>query len=88
MGQMIQPTTSHWKVLERVVGCVLNKLHKGLTLKRPKDCRPYIYADLDYANDKDDWKSISGRISTLGGMIVGWGSKKQHTVSLSSCESK
>jgi len=51
--------------------------------------KPYIYADTDYAKDEeDDRKSISGWISTLGGMLIGWNLKKQHTVSLSSCESK
>jgi len=44
--------------------------------------------DSDYANDPGDQKSISGRISMLGGMLVGWSLKKQHTVSLSSCEAE
>jgi len=39
-------------------------------------------------HDEDDQKSISGQISTLGRMIVGWESKKQHMVSLSSCKSE
>jgi len=61
-----------------------------LVLKKPKNFKPYIYVDANYASNEDDHRSISGRVSTLGGMIVGWSSrKKQHTtVSLSSCKSK
>jgi len=87
-GQMIKPTAEHWKALDRAVGYVLHEPYQGLVLKKPKNLRPYIYSDADYASDKQDRKSISGRISTLGGMIMGWSSKKQQTVSLSSCESE
>ena len=81
-GQMVKPMAEHWKALDRAIGYVLKKWHKGLVLKKSSSyCKPYIYADSNYANDEDDWKSISGCISTLGGMIVSWGSKKQHTVS-------
>jgi hypothetical protein len=44
--------------------------------------------DSDYAKDKNDRKSISGRINTLGGMTTNWTSKKQNTVSLSSSEAE
>jgi len=87
-GQMIKPNDVHWKAVERVVGYVVSEPHQGLIFHEPKNLKPYIYADADYAKDEDDRKSISGRISTLGGMLVGWSSKKQQTVSLSSCESE
>jgi len=82
LGQMIKPTRGHWKALERVVGYVLHEPYKGLVLKKPVNLKPYVYADSDYAADEDDRKSISGRISMPGGMIIGWSSKKQRTVSL------
>jgi len=87
-GQMIKPNGMHWKAVDRVVGYVSSEPYQSLTFREPKNLRPYIYADADYAKDEDDQKSISGRISTLGGMLVGWNSKKQHTVSLSSCKSE
>jgi len=87
-GQMIKPNQEHWKVVERAVGYVLSEPHQGLILRKPKDLKPYVYADADYAKNEEDRRSISGRISTLGGMLVGWNSKKQQTVSLSSCESE
>jgi len=67
-----------------MVGYILNKPYKGLVLRRPKNFKPYVYADADYASNEDDCRSISGRVSMLGGLIVGWSLKKQHTVSLSS----
>jgi len=79
--QMIKPTAEHWKALDSAVSYVLNKQYKGLILKKPEDFKPYIYVNFDYGNDKDQQKSISGRISMLGGMLVGWGAKKQHMVS-------
>jgi len=87
-GQIFIPTKGHWKALERAVSYVLHEPNKGLVLKKPANLKPYTYADSDYAADKDDQKSISGKISTLGGMIVGWCLKKQKIILLSSCESK
>jgi len=55
---------------------------------RTEESEPYIYADADYTKDEDYRRSISGRMSTLGGMLVGWNFKKQNTVSLSGCKSK
>jgi len=43
---------------------------------------------LDYASNEDDQTNIAGQMSTLRGMLVGWSSKKQQTVSLSSCEAE
>ena len=39
---------------------------------------------MDHAKNEDDQKRIAGQISTLGGMITSWSSKKQQTVALSS----
>jgi len=71
-GQIIKPMAEHWKALDSAVEYILNEPpYKGLILKRPKNFKLYIYADLDYSNNENGRKSISGRISTLGRMIVG-----------------
>jgi len=85
LGQMIKATKEHWKAVECAVGYILNEPHNGLVLRNCKNFKPYIYADADYTSNEDDQRSISSRVSMLGGMIIEW---KQHTVSLSSCKSK
>jgi hypothetical protein len=47
-----------------------------------------IYADADWAGDREDRKSITGWIATIGGDPVSWASKKQKVVSQSTCEAE
>jgi len=86
--QMVKPNSKHWQAVEHVVGYVTHEPFQGVIFQKPKNLCPYIYADSNYAMDKNDQRSISGRVSTLGGMLVGWSSKKQNTVLLSSCEAE
>ena len=44
--------------------------------------------DTDYATNKEDRKSITGTIHTVGGTITAWQSKSQATVTLSSTEAE
>lgn len=46
------------------------------------------YVDADYAGDVVDRKSMSGFLIKLGDATCVWGSKKQATVALSTCESE
>lgn len=46
------------------------------------------YADTDFANDKDNRKSVSGHALTVFGNLVAWSTKRQPTVSLSSTEAE
>eukprot|EP00171_Calliarthron_tuberculosum_P003754 IDg3754t1 len=46
------------------------------------------YVDADYAGDTVDRKSMSGFMVKLGDAVCLWGSKKQSTVALSTCESE
>jgi hypothetical protein len=49
---------------------------------------PAVYTDADWANSKDDRKSISGYISIFAGGATTWSSKKQATVVLSTMEAE
>ena len=46
------------------------------------------YTDADYAESRLDRKSTSGYCQFLGGCLVSWASKKQHSVTLSTTEAK
>ena len=47
-----------------------------------------IYSDADWAGDRTDRKSISGGVAMFYGGPISWSSKKQRSVSTSSCESE
>lgn len=47
-----------------------------------------VLVDSDYAGDTEDRKSMSGFIVKIGEAVVNWGSKKQTSVSLSTCEAE
>jgi hypothetical protein len=48
---------------------------------------PY-YVDSNYAQDKEDRRSVNGGIHTVSGTIISWMSKTQASVTLSSTEAK
>ena len=81
------PNPGHWKALMRLAGYF--KTNKPSLKMRPTTSFQVIaYTDSNYATDEEDRKSISGFVVTLGGSVVSWQSKKQDTVSLSSCEAE
>lgn len=46
------------------------------------------YADADWANNKEDRRSVTGWLSKLNGDAISWAAKKQRTVALSTCEAE
>ena len=46
------------------------------------------YSDADWGHNKVDRKSITGWMAQVNGDLVSWASKKQRTVSLSTCEAE
>ena len=47
-----------------------------------------LYLDVDWENNLDNQRSVSGYVSLLSGGAMTWSSKKQPTVALSSMEAK
>ena len=86
-SHLSHPNQSHWDAVEKVVGYLKTNGSKRVELHRPKSLRVLAFVDADYAKDETR-KSISGRVGTLGGMLVSWQSARQSCVTLSSTESE
>jgi len=85
---MSNPSEEHWQSVERCVGHLMHLSDdlKVLCHRRPLHLQSISCADADCAECEDSRKSISGGISTVGGTLTNWWSKKQTTVALSSTE--
>ena len=85
---MTGPGKEHWKALERLLG-YLKHHYKPMKFRAPTELRVVAIFDGDWATDKNDRKSVSSYLTTIGGTsLVTWQAKKQTTVALSSCESE
>ena len=62
--------------------------YSSLKLRLPTTLQVTSFVDSDYASDKNDRKSISGYLTTIGGSLVSWHSKKQNSITLSSTEAE
>jgi len=83
-GQMIKPTIKHWKAVKRSVGYIVHELYQGpASSQRPKS---FMQMWIMQATRITAEASLAELV--IGGMIVGWSLKKQHTFSLSRCKSK
>jgi len=80
------PGKQHWTALEHVIGYLKYHYHP-FKLRSPRELRTVTTFNADWGTDKNNRKSISSLITTLGGTsLVNWQSKKQTLVVLSSCE--
>jgi hypothetical protein len=87
-SHMDKPAEEHWRAMERVVGYVHQNDPSSLRLRKPRDLKCYAYVDSNFATNKDNRKSVTGFIVTVGGCIVSWSSKTQPSVTLSSTEAE
>jgi len=87
--QFGNPSQEHWKELEKFVGFLSREKDKiKLTIRRPKALRMVGMFDANFATDPDDRKSVGGKIVTLGGAIMDWGSKTMPTVATSTSQAE
>jgi hypothetical protein len=83
------PTIGHWDAVYRFAGYLKKHRRKvKLTYRRPRDLQSVAMVDANYGSNRDDRKSVSGAIYTVGGSITGWSSKTQKSVTLSSTEAE
>lgn len=83
------PTEEHWVHLKRVLRYIRGTLDLGLIFKGNNE-EPVMeaYCDADWANDPVDRRSLTGYVFRVYGCTVGWLTRKQPTVSLSSTEAE
>jgi hypothetical protein len=87
----ISYSSEHFKALKRVLKYVITTKDKKLTFVRATPQPKIIvhsYTDSDWATDIVDRKSYSGSTVFVNGNLISWQSKKQKTVSTSSCEAE
>jgi hypothetical protein len=82
------PNAKHWKALTHFIGHLKQGMYPVLKMRPPKERRVVAFVDSDYASDRNDRKSVSGYIVTIGGCIVAWQSKKQTGITLSTTEAE
>ncbi|CAI5725764.1 unnamed protein product [Peronospora destructor] len=90
--QTHQPRLHDWKLAKRVArylkGTKTMKINMKPSDGRCASTKLESYSDADFAADKNDRKSLTGGIILLNGMAVGWSTKKQGGVSLSTMEAE
>ncbi|KAF0729711.1 hypothetical protein Ae201684_012771 [Aphanomyces euteiches] len=79
-------TQTHWRMAKRVLQYLKGSASLGLTYDGTKNSHPNAFSDVDFANDLQDSKSISGTVITLAGAAVIFSSRKQSLVGHSTTE--
>ncbi|XP_022894088.1 uncharacterized protein LOC111408574 [Olea europaea var. sylvestris] len=82
-------TDDHFLTVKRILRYVKGTIHYGLHFCPSTSPGALVaYSDADWAGCPDTRRSTSGYSIYLGDNLVSWSSKKQPTVSRSSCESE
>lgn len=80
---------THFRHAKRVLRYIQKTIDLSMVYNRDEKAKLLIgYTDADWANDKNDRKSVSGYVFKVMGNTVSWSSHKQPTVSLSSTEAE
>jgi hypothetical protein len=83
-----KPTTANFQAARQVLSYLHSTKHEGITLRRPPNLEIVIYADASYGDHGETSKSQSGAITTIGGQVVNWWTRKQDIVALSITEAE
>lgn len=84
------PGLKHWAAVKHLMRFLQGtKNHKLCYRKRDGQIPDIIgFSDADWASDSDNRKSTTGYTFVCQGGAISWGSRKQPTVALSSCEAE
>ena len=88
----VNPTEEHLRISKRVLRYLKGTADKGLTLGNfsvPSVSSSLVgFCDADYAGDVNTRRSTTGYIFKYMGSSISWGSTRQATVALSTCEAE
>ena len=84
----VNPSNEYWNAAKRVLRYLAGTCNMCLVYRDSTEKNVVGFCDADYADDRDDRKSISGYVFLLAGAAVTWNSKKQATVSCSTTEAE
>jgi Reverse transcriptase (RNA-dependent DNA polymerase) len=82
------PGPSHWSFVKNVLQYIQKTKDLELTLTKQGEMKIEGYTDSDWNSCPDTSRSNSGYVFKLGGAAVNWCSKRQRSVSQSSCEAE
>ena len=88
VSQFVQnPGEAHWKAVQQILRYLQGTQDYGLHYPRPKSSSMCAFADASFGNSVDRC-SVSGYTVFTNGCLTSWQSRKQKTVSLSTCEAE
>lgn len=94
-----EPMNYHMKAARRILEYLFwnpsvkltfgsGKSHMNVKLPNEPEFKVELYSDSDWAENREDRKSVGGMALTINGKLVSWQSKRQPTVALSSTEAE
>jgi hypothetical protein len=83
----LNPNQVHWQAVKRVFRYLKATSNLCLEFRGPLKSLSG-YSDAAWAGDMETRRSISGYVFNVGSGAISWSSKRQPTVSLSSCEAE
>ena len=82
------PGRKHWQAVKHLLRYLKGTAHHGLKYEKSKSNLIIGYCDADWGANSEGRKSISGFVFTANGAAISWASRRQPSVSLSSCEAE
>ena len=81
------PGLAHWIAVKHILKYLM-RTRNYMLIYSGVDLNPMGYTDSDFMSDKDNRKSTSGSVFTLGGGVVVWRSVKQSSIADSTMEAE
>ena len=83
---MNSPSENHYGAVKRMLRYVKGTADFGIWYLKQNECKLRGFTDSDWAGSKEDMKSTSGHLFTLGLGSFSWCSKKQAVVAQSTAK--